>query len=217
MTAQGGGGAEAAAFVSAQQRGLRGCPACGLVSRAADALAATQCPRCGVALPARKPESLQRTVAYLIASAILYVPANLMPVMTTTSVLGESQHTILGGIVELWQSGSWELAIIVWIASIGVPIGKIVVLSLLVYTAYVASPWRMRERATLYRIVQAVGHWSMLDIYVVVLLAGMVRFGAFASVRPEPGLLAFGTVVVLTVLAASSFDPRLLWARARRG
>ena len=207
-----------AAFVSAQQRGLRGCRACGLVSQAPDPIAPMRCPRCRVTLPVRKPDSLQRTMAYLVAAAILYVPANLLPVMTTTSVWGERPHTILGGIADLWRTGSWELAVIVWIASIAVPIVKIVVLSVLVYTAHVASPWRMRGRARLYRMLQAVGHWSMLDVYVVVLLAGMMRFGTLASVRPEPGLLAFGTVVVLTVLAASSFDPRLIWARPpRRG
>jgi paraquat-inducible protein A len=180
----------------------------------ANAVPAMHCPRCGVALRARKPESLQRTAAYLLAAVILYVPANVLPVMTTAGVGGERTHTILGGIAELWRTGSWELAIIVWVASIAVPILKIAALTVLIVTAHLGSSWRPRERTRLYRVVQTVGHWSMLDVFVVVLLAGMVRFGGFARVQPEPGLLAFGTVVVLTMLAASSFDPRLIWARA---
>ncbi len=201
---------------NALDHGLRGCRSCGLVSRAPPVAPVVRCPRCGVPMPLRKRDSLQRTLAYLVAAAILYVPANVLPVMTTESVVfGEQSHTILGGIVELWESGSWELAVIVWVASIAVPIAKMVVLALLVATAYRGSPWRRPERATLYRYVQAVGHWSFLDVFVVVLLAGMVRFGAFANVQPEPGLLAFGAVVILTMLAASSFDPRLIWASAR--
>jgi paraquat-inducible protein A len=131
--------------------------------------------------------------------------------MTTTSVLGRASHTIGGGIVELWNTGSRELALIVFIASIVVPLGKIGSLALLTFTAQRRSRWRQRERAGLYRLVDTVGHWSMLDIFVVVLLVGMVQFGVLASVEPGPGLLAFGAVVVATMLAASSFDPRLTW------
>jgi paraquat-inducible protein A len=135
-----------------------------------------------------------------------------LPVMGTSSVLlGHSQHTILGGIAELWESGSWELAVIVFVASIAVPIAKIGALALLTATAWQRSTWRQRERAILYRLIETVGHWSMLDVFVVVLLVGMVQFGAFASVQPESGLLAFGAVVIATMLAAASFDPRLIW------
>ncbi len=169
------------------------------------------CTRCGAALHALQPHSVQRTVAYLIAAAVLYVPANLLPVMSTVSVLGPSTHTILGGIVELWESGSWVLAVIVLVASIVVPLLKIGALGLLAWTAQRRSRWRQLERARLYRLVETVGHWSMLDVFVVVLLVGMVRFGVLASVRPETGLLAFGAVVVLTLLASSSFDPKLIW------
>jgi paraquat-inducible protein A len=132
--------------------------------------------------------------------------------MATASVVtGRESHTILGGIVELWHGGSWDLALIVFIASIAVPILKIAALALLVITAQRRSRWRQAERASLYRLIETVGHWSMLDVFVVVLLVGMVRFGAFASVDPAAGLLAFGAVVVLTMLASASFDPRLIW------
>ncbi len=190
--------------------GLLGCECCGLVSAAAGETA--RCPRCGFALHARKPNSLQRTSAYLAAAVVLYIPANTLPIMATSSVItGRESHTILGGIVELWHGGSWDLALIVFIASIAVPILKIAALTLLVVTSGRRSRWRQPERASLYRLIETVGHWSMLDVFVVVLLVGMVRFGAFASVDPAAGLLAFGAVVVLTMLASASFDPRLIW------
>jgi paraquat-inducible protein A len=150
-------------------------------------------------------------VAWITTATVLYIPANVLPVMGTTSVLGREHHTILGGIAELWQSGSWELALIVFVASIAVPILKVGALGVLAFTAARRSRWRQMERARLYRLVEAVGHWSMLDVFVVVLLVGMVRFGAFATVQPEAGLLAFGGVVIATMLASSSFDPRLIW------
>lgn len=194
--------------------GLLGCECCGMVS-AVRSNEGVRCPRCGFALHARKPDSLQRTSAYLAGAAVLYIPANLLPIMATASVVtGRESHTILGGIVELWHGGSWDLALIVFIASIAVPILKIAALALLVVTAQRRSRWRQAERAALYRLLETVGHWSMLDVFVVVLLVGMVRFGAFASVDPAAGLLAFGAVVVLTMLASASFDPRLIWPEA---
>lgn len=191
--------------------GLLGCECCSMVS-ATLRHEGVRCPRCGFALHARKPASLQRTSALLVAAVVLYVPANTLPIMATASVVtGRESHTILGGIVELWHGGSWDLALIVFVASIAVPILKIAALALLVITAQRRSRWRQAERASLYRLIETVGHWSMLDVFVVVLLVGMVRFGAFASVDPAAGLLAFGAVVVLTMLASASFDPRLIW------
>ncbi len=193
---------------------LYGCHACGQVSQLARAVPAgvpLQCPRCDGPLDHRRAHSLQRTWAYLIAAMVLYLPANFLHIMSTTSVFGENDHTILGGIEDLWVAGDWSLAIIVFVASIAVPMLKIAALLLLVITAQRGSRWRCLERAQLYRMVEAVGHWSMLDVYVVVLLVGTIRFGAFGGVEPGPGLLAFAAVVVLTMLAAGSFDPRLIW------
>lgn len=206
---------------TAAELGLIGCDVCALVLRAPrQAAARWHCPRCGNTLQTRKPLSIQRTLAWLAVALALYLPANLLPVMSTTSVLGRASHTIGGGIIELWTTGSRELALIVFIASIVVPLGKMATLSLLAITAQRRSRWRQPERAALYRLVETVGHWSMLDVFVVVLLVGMVRFGVLASVEPEPGLLAFGAVVVATMLASASFDPRLIWpgrdAAARR-
>jgi paraquat-inducible protein A len=196
-------------------RGLFSCRACGRVSQwvrsAAEPMPSLRCPRCAAPLNHRVPGSLQRTWAYTVASIILYLPANLLPIMSTTSVFGDEKHTILGGIEELYAEGDWMLALIVFVASIAVPLLKIAALLLLATTAQFSSRWRSLERAQLYRMIEAVGHWSMLDVYVVVLLVGMIRFGGFGGVQPEAGLLAFGAVVVLTMLAAGSFDPRLIW------
>jgi paraquat-inducible protein A len=199
---------------------LLGCESCGLVS--ANVLAedrsgrlAQHCPRCGHLLLETKPMSLQRTWACVLAAAVLYVPANALPIMITVSAPNREEHTLLGGIHELWVDGSWGLAMIVFVASIAVPVLKICVLALLAATVRLAPHWRRLERAKLYRLIDAVGHWSMLDVYVVVLLGATVRFGPLASVRPGPGLLCFAGVVVLTMLATISFDPRLIWKHGR--
>lgn len=187
-----------------------GCECCGLVS-ALEGDGPVPCPRCGHALRWRKPMSLQRTWGWLIAAAVAYVPANLLPIMRTTQAFRHTEHTLLGGIAELWHDGAWGLALIVFIASIAVPLLKIGALALLAWSVQHAPTWRRLERARIYGLVEAVGHWSMLDVYVVVLLAGMVRFAAVASAEAGPGLLAFAAVVVLTMLAAHSFDARLIW------
>jgi paraquat-inducible protein A len=169
------------------------------------------CPRCGSALHARKPDSVARTWAFLIASVILYIPANTLTVMRTDSLFGREDHTILGGVVELWDGGSWDLAVIVFVASIVVPILKMLALALLAISVQRRSDWRRHERARLYRMLEAVGHWSMLDVFVVALLIGLVRFHSIAEVLPGPGIAAFGAVVVLTMLSSMSLDPRLIW------
>ncbi|HJW11638.1 MAG TPA: paraquat-inducible protein A [Albitalea sp.] len=192
---------------------LVGCECCGVAVAVPQEDPGTRwrCPSCGHSLHLPEPMSLQRTWAWLAASALLYVPANLLPIMSTANLLGRTRYTIVGGIGELRDAGEWLLALIVFVASIAVPIIKIGALALLAWSVRHAPQWRRPERARLYRIVDAVGHWSMLDVYVVVLLSGMVRFGNLANVQPEPGLLAFAAVVILTLLAARSFDPRLIW------
>jgi paraquat-inducible protein A len=203
-----------ASLHSAATLGLHGCHACGLVSEVHGSVEQARCPRCRASLHRHASLGLQRAWAYLLASAVLYVPANLLPVMETADVLhGRERHTILGGIIELWHAHEWVLALIVFVASIVVPLLKMVALVLLASSTQRGAAWGRPERTRLYRLVEAVGHWSMLDVLVVVLLVAMVRFGAFASVRPEPGLAAFGAVVVLTMLASGAFDPRLIWNR----
>jgi len=168
-------------------------------------------------VPERTPLDLglQRSWAYLVAAAILYLPSNLLPV-TTAYTLTDLRHayTLMGGVMQLWKAGAWDLAAIVFIASLVVPLTKMVALAVLLVTTRRRSTWRRRERTALARLVNGVGHWSMLDVYVVVLLTAMVSFGVLAGVEPEPGLVAFGAVVVLTMLAAQSFDSRWIWAHA---
>ena len=205
------------AAASALQLGLIACTACGRLSRPPADAAVGRCPRCGAELHARKPHSLQRTWALLLASVIVYIPAMALPVMRTGTLFDTEDHTIIGGVVDLWNSGSWDLSIIVFVASVVVPILKILALGLLAITAQRRSSWGRSQRARLYRLVEAVGHWSMLDIFVVALLVTLVQFGTLAQTRPEPGIIAFGAVVVLTMLASAGFDPRLIWDDATHG
>jgi paraquat-inducible protein A len=203
-----------AALITAAQAGLVTCHMCALVSRPAPA-AAARCPRCGAPLHHRKPDSVARTWAFLLAAYILYIPANLLPVMETHSLFGSQRDTIMSGVVYLWTSGSWPLAIIVFIASIMVPLLKLTALTLLVVSAQRRSRWRPHERGRLYRLVEAVGRWSMLDVYVITLLVALVQIQGLAAIKAAPGAVAFGAVVVLSMLAAITFDPRLIWDPVR--
>ncbi len=162
----------------------------------------------------RKPDSLNRTWALLIAACIMYIPANMLPVMTTVSLFEEKQDTIMSGIIYFWVSGSWVLALIVFIASFLVPLFKLAVIILLLITIRRRSNWRLVQRAKLYRIVDVIGRWSMLDVFVVTLVTGLVQVEGFAVVHAGPGIAAFAAVVVLTMLASISFDPRLIWDAA---
>lgn len=196
---------------SAARHGLLLCPSCELLNRAAHGGAACCCARCGAALHARKPDSIRRSWAYLIAATVLYLPANMLPVMESGSLFLAQSDTILSGVVYLWNTGSWPLAVIVFVASIVVPGAKLSSLAFLLWMAQRRSTWRPEQRARLYRATAYIGRWSMVDIYVGAVLVALVQFGAFGSVLPGPGAIAFGAVVVLTILASMSFDPRLTW------
>jgi paraquat-inducible protein A len=187
------------------------CPVCGLVCQAPDAEAVAGCPRCGAALHPRKPDSVGRTWALLIAAYILFLPSNLLPIMLTTSLTGTQRDTILSGVVYLWLHGSWPLAALVFFASIVVPLVKLVSLTFLLASVQRGTVWRPLERARLYRLLEFIGRWSMLDIYVITILSALVQMQALAQVSAGPGAIAFGAVVVLTMLASKSFDPRLIW------
>lgn len=198
---------------TAHSMGLLRCHGCGMIYRSAK-VGHCRCSRCGAALHGRKPDSLQRTWAFLIAAAILYVPANLLPIMLTSTLFEARSDTILSGVVALWQDGAWDIAVIVFVASVVVPLLKIGVIAMLLWSVQAGARWRMRERTRLYRIIEFVGYWSMLDVFVVALLVGLVHFRTYANVLPGPGAVAFAAVVVLTMLASMSFDPRLIWDRA---
>jgi paraquat-inducible protein A len=185
------------------------CHVCGLVCDTGSLHA--RCPRCGAALHRRKADSLTRTWALLAAAAILYLPANLLPMMETSSLFGQESDTIMSGIVYFWTSGSQDLAVLIFFVSIFVPLAKLFCLAALAVAARRGRRRGLKQSAQLFRIVEFVGRWSMLDIFVVALMVGMVRFRGLAVIEAGPGAAAFGAVVVLTILAARSFDPRLIW------
>lgn len=204
------------ATVTALELGLTACHCCGLVSRAPDLTAPrTLCPRCETALHARKPHSIARTWALLLAAGILYIPANLLPIMESGSMFGSQRDTIMSGVVFLATSGSWFLAALVFFASIVVPSAKLLALAYLLVSVQRSVPGSARSRSRMYRVLEFFGRWSMLDIYVVTLLAALVQIESIATIRPGPGALFFGVVVVLTMLAAMSFDPRLIWDKPK--
>jgi len=195
--------------MTAASRGLLNCPTCALVSRSAGM--ESRCPRCGTTLHFRKRGAIARTWALVIAAVALYVPANTLPIMSTSSLFASQTDTIMSGVIFLWQDGAWYLAVIVFVASIVVPLAKMLGLVLLLVSVQLGWEGGVPERARLYRALEAVGRWSMLDIFVIALLTTVVQLTALAAVRPGPGALAFGAVVVLTMAATRSFDPRLLW------
>jgi paraquat-inducible protein A len=176
-----------------------------------------RCPRCGAVVTARKPDSIARSWAFLLAATALYLPANLLPVTTTASIAGAQSDTIFSGIVYLWAAGSWVLALIVFVASIVVPVSKLLVLSWLLISVQRREQRFLAQRLQAYRVLELIGRWSMLDIFVVAMLAALVQIESLAELRPGPGAMAFGAVVVLTMLATHGFDPRLLWDRAEEG
>ncbi len=194
---------------SAAARKLTGCRHCGSVW--SQATQGEACGRCSVPLLARKTNSLQRTWAFLIAACLLYLPANLMPVMVTRTLFNSQNDTILSGVIFFWISGAYGLAAIIFIASFLVPLFKLTALFLLVLTAQKRSAWRQAERTRLYHLIELIGRWSMLDVFVVALLAGLVRIQGLAEITAGIGIAAFGGVVVLTMLASLSFDPKLIW------
>ncbi len=200
---------ETLAVPTAVSSGLLPCRRCGTAWQ--DAHEGEACARCGTTLWRRKPDSLNRTWALLIAACVMYLPANLLPVMITRSLFGTQSDTILSGIIFFWLSGSYGIAAIIFVASFLVPLFKLVVLALLLVTAQRRSDWRRAERARLYHVIEVIGRWSMLDVFVVALLAGLVRIQGFAEITAGLGIAAFGSVVVLTMLASLSFDPKLSW------
>jgi paraquat-inducible protein A len=200
----------------AAEAGYLSCHACELVHRASGGAHDLHCTRCGAALHARKPNSIARSWALLIAAYVLIVPANVLPVMISGSLFGSETDTIMSGVVFLWVDGSWPLAVILFIASIAVPFSKLGAMTYLLVSVQRRSKLAPEQRTRLYRVLEIVGRWSMIDIYVAALLTALVQFGGLMTIRAGPGAIAFGAVVVLTMFAAESFDPRLIWDPVER-
>jgi len=196
---------------TAAQAGLLSCEGCQLLSRPANAAEPGFCPRCGEALEFRRHGSIETTWALVIAAAICYIPANALPVLNTTTLGTTEGDTILGGVAFLYESGSWPLALIVLVASVMIPLGKLVALVYLLITVQRGSVASSHERTRLYRMVELIGRWSMLDVFVAAFTVALVQLQPLMSVAPGTGVLFFAAVVVLTMLAAEAFDPRLIW------
>lgn len=188
-----------------------GCDVCGLVLRADPS---EHCPRCAHSLEHRKTNSIVRVWACVIAAGILYVPANLLPVMTIVRGGRGGAHTIMGGVIELAENQLWGLAILVFLASVAVPLLKLAILiSILVLTGR-GSPAYLRWRTRLFKLVRQIGRWSMIDVFMVTIFVGLLHMGPLSNVTPDAGALAFAAVVVLTMLATEALDPRLMWDAA---
>ncbi len=191
-----------------------GCHTCGHVLASAHDWHGVDCPRCQATLHHRKPNSLSRTWALLIAAVIFYVPANVYPIMTVISFGQGAPDTILSGVIHLIEADQWPIAILVFFASIVVPVLKITIIAFLLISVQMGSAWRPRERTLTYRLTEFIGRWSMIDIFMISILVALVKLEAIATIEAGPGAVAFSAVVILTMLSAMSFDPRLIWDRA---
>jgi len=198
---------------TAKNLDLINCHSCYLLCRAhkSGSVARWVCPRCGAKLHFRKPKSVARTWALVIAAAIFYIPANVLSITTVVSFGSTQSDTILSGVLYFIKTGMWPIAIIIFIASIVVPLAKILILSFLMITVQRGSVRHRKDRTRLYRITEAIGRWSMLDIFVVTILVALVNLGSLATVKAGPAAPFFAAVVVITMFAAMSFDPRLIW------
>lgn len=194
---------------SAAARGLARCHSCGRV----ETINARFCPVCGAPLHLRKPASVERTVALTLGATFLYFPANFLPVLRIeTSLKGGQENTILSGVVQFWKDGDYPVALIIFTASVIIPILK--VLAIIALCLAVRSGGSPTAMTRLYRLTEYIGRWSMVDVFVVAILVGLVQLGSVMQIDPGGGALAFAGVVVLTMLAARSFDPRLIWDAA---
>jgi paraquat-inducible protein A len=198
---------------TARNASLLSCGVCHLLVRKPPGAADPpgRCPRCGAALHSRKPDSIARTWALVIAALVCYIPANALPIMTVTSLGRTQSDTILSGVIYFIHSGMWPIALVIFIASIFVPLLKLLILMLLLVSVQRGMRWRPKDRTRLYRITEAIGRWSMVDIFVVTILVALVHLGALANIEAQAGAAFFAAVVVITIIAAMSFDPRLIW------
>jgi len=196
---------------TALRSGLLLCRSCSLLCRPPGDGGEADCPRCGEALHPRKPDSLVRAWTFFVLACILYIPANTMPALESTTLVAFTSNTILGGVRVFWEDGDYLIAAVIFTASVVIPLAKLLAMGILLATAQARSTWMPRRRARIYRIVHTVGRWSMVDIYVGALLVALVQFNTIGEVRIGPASLPFAAVVILTLFCSLSFDPRLIW------
>lgn len=198
-------------FTSGADETLYDCSICDAVVGKSLVEERGHCPRCDAHIHIRIPHSLQKTTALLVAAAIMYIPASMLSIMKYDELGTNYDSTIMAGVVDLARNGLWLVATVVFVASVLVPIAKLMTLSYLVWSVHKKMSQAPTQRVILYRVTEFVGRWSMVDVYVVTLLTAVVQFGLIGVVEPGPALLPFAAVVVLTMLAAECFDPRLIW------
>ena len=201
-----------AAPLTAKNSGMVNCHACNLLVRVESLHHGHgNCPRCGGALHLRKTNSITRCWALIIAAAICYIPANILPIMTVISFGEGEPDTIMSGVKAFISAGMYPLALLVFFASVFVPVLKLILLTYLLISVQIKSVWRPRDRTVMYRITEVVGRWSMVDIFMISILAALVKLGSIATIEPGAGAVFFAAVVIITIFAAMSFDPRLIW------
>ena len=192
---------------SAAENGLVGCHTCGKVSK----VGTEKCPRCGSSLHLRKHNSVQKCLALVFTAITLYIPANALPIMSTTMVGNSDPSTILAGVVLLWHHGSTFIAAIIFIASVFVPLAKIFMLLYICWSLLRKKHTNKHERSKVFVITEIIGRWSMIDVFVVGVLSILIQFSGLMTIEPGPAVTAFAGVVVITMFAAMSLDPRLIW------
>ena len=200
-------------MISARSAGRVGCRSCGLVAP----LGQPVCARCGATLHSRDGLTLQKVWAWWAAGLIAYIPANLYPMLRSTQMFRTTENTIVGGIIDLWQFGSWGVATIVFAASIVIPVGKFISIA---WLALVLARPHTHDTRRLHRVaavVEFIGRWSMIDVFVVAILTALVQFEVFATINPGIAAVSFAISVVFTMLSAQSFDSRLIWDRLKEG
>ena len=204
---------------TAMGRALVSCDDCAMLCQATPVPEGSRltCPRCGAALEQRKAQSLSRTWALLLAAYVLYIPANLLPVMTVVSFGKREADTILSGVQALIASGNWPIAVLVFLASITIPMAKLIALTFLLISVHLKSRWRPRDRTLLYRSIEAIGRWSMIDIFMISILVALITLKNIATIEAGLGAICFAAVVIITIFAAMSFDPRLIWDALEEG
>ena len=196
--------------ITAREVGLKSCTSCGALQKINEH---TPCARCGAAVHSRHEFSIQRAWAFLFVGLLAYIPANIYPIMITNSFTGDTSDTIMSGVFALVSSESYLVAVIVFVASICIPVSKFVIIAALALSLH--FDWDMSEhrRHQLHTLIEFIGRWSMIDVFVVAVLAALIQLGAVLTITPGVGINAFALSVVFTMLSASSLDPRLLWDR----
>ncbi|WP_445327179.1 paraquat-inducible protein A [Yoonia sp. GPGPB17] len=198
-------------LITARDAGLVACQQCGQVHP----LGTDVCKRCEGRLQSRDTESLQKVWAWLIAGMIAYIPANIYPMLLTSTLVERSESTIIGGVVELFEHGSWGIALIVFVASVMIPVGKFVAIIYLAISVQRHSKANQHERHRAYEVVEFIGRWSMIDVFVVAILSALVQLDTIATVNPGIAAVSFALSVIFTMLSAQAFDSRLIWDVAR--